>query len=67
MASCITSDIKGGYSPQVRLTVTEQSSTATTSTLAWTLEYVTHGYTASTDGAGRAWSVNIDGVSVSSG
>lgn len=67
MASCITSMWKGSVCPQVQLTVTQQSSTDTTVTLAWTLQYVTHGYTANTNGEGRSYSVVIDGSTVSSG
>lgn len=67
MASCITSMWSGSVCPQARLTVTQSSSTATTATLAWELEYVTHGYEANTNGNGRAWSVTIDGATVKSG
>lgn len=67
MASCSTEQWSTQYTPQAKLTVTESSSTDTTVTLAWTLQYVTHGYTADTNGYGRAWSVTIDGSKVDSG
>lgn len=67
MASCSTEQWSTQYTPQAKLTVTESSSTDTTVTLAWTLQYVTHGYTADTNGYGRAWSVTIDGSEVDSG
>lgn len=67
MASCITSMWSSSVCPQARLTVTQSSETNTTATLSWTLEYVTHGYTANTNGNDRAWSVTIDGSTVDSG
>ena len=67
MASCSTPQWSGDYTPQVTLTVTQQSSTDTQVVLAWTLKYVTHGYTANTNGNGRSYSVTIDGDSVKTG
>jgi uncharacterized repeat protein (TIGR02543 family) len=67
MASCSTPQWSGDYTPQVKLTVTQQSSNDTQVVLAWTLEYVTHGYTANTNGDGRSYSVTIDGDSVRTG
>ena len=68
MASCSTPQWSGDYTPQVTLTVTQQSSTDTQVVLAWTLKYVTHGgYTANTNGNGRDYSVTIDGDSVKTG
>lgn len=67
MASCSTPQWSGDYTPQVTLTVTQQSSTDTQVVLAWTLKYVTHGYTADTNGNGRDYSVTIDGDSVKTG
>lgn len=66
MASCITSQWGNNYSPQARLTVTQSSSNETTVVLSWTLEYVTHGYTAETN-VNKSWSVTIDGSVVDSG
>ena len=65
MASCITSQFGNNYCPQVRLTVTESSS-ATTSTLAWTLEYVAHGFAASTSTA-KSYTAVVAGETVASG
>lgn len=68
MASCSTAQWSGDYTPQVKLTVTQKSSTDTQVVLAWTLEYVTHGgYTANTNGIGRDYSVKIDGDTVKTG
>lgn len=67
MASCITSQFGNSYCPQARLTVSQGNETNTTIVLSWQLEYVTHGYTASTNGNGRTWSVTIDGSTVDSG
>lgn len=44
MASCTTSQFGNSTCPQLRLTVTQTSSTSTTATLTWKLEYVAHGY-----------------------
>ena len=66
MASCITPQWAGNTTPQVRLTVTTLSQTDTTATLKWTLEYVTHGYAASTSVA-KAFTVKLGGVTVSEG
>lgn len=44
MASCITAQFGNNYCPQIRLTVNQTSSTNTTATLTWILEYVAHGY-----------------------
>lgn len=67
MASCITAQWSGSVCPQARLTITESSSTDTTATLSWTLEYVAHGYEARTNGILRDWSVIINGSTVASG
>lgn len=67
MATCTTAQWSSGTTPQVRLTVTQKSETATTATLAWTLAYITHGYAANTNGVGRAYSVTINGAKVKSG
>lgn len=67
MATCTTAQWSNSTTPQVKLTVTQKSETATTATLSWTLAYVTHGYAASTNGVGRAYSVTINGAKVKSG
>lgn len=66
MASCITSTFGNSQSPQLRLTVTQESSTATTATLKWVLEYVIHGYPVSTSVA-KSYSVDIGGTTVKTG
>lgn len=66
MASCITPQWSSSTTPQVRLTVTATSSTATTTTLSWVLEYVTHGYAAQTSLA-KAYTVIFNGETVASG
>lgn len=48
MASCTTAQFGSSTCPQLRLTVTISSSTSTTATLSWKLEYVAHGYAFST-------------------
>ena len=65
MASCQTSQW-GTASPYVKLTVTEKSSTGGAYTLSWKLQYIA-AYAAQTNGAGRAYSVVIDGTTVKSG
>ena len=66
MATCQTTRWGDNYSPIVKLTVTESSSTATTVTLSYTLQYITD-YKAYTNGNGRAYSIVIDGTTVKSG
>ena len=60
MASCITQQWVS-YAPQARLTVTQQSETEAQAVLAWKLEYVAHGYAASTNNTARAYTVTING------
>lgn len=67
MASCSTPQWSTQYTPQIRLTVTQTASTATTATLTWVLEYVAHGYAASTSGVAKAYSVVIAGETEKSG
>lgn len=70
MASCITSQWGNSYSPQVRLTVTQSSSTDTTVTLKWTAEWVAHGYAASIgsrDWTGKVGSTAIGGTFAANG
>lgn len=66
MASCSTKQWSTKYTPQARLTVVLLSSTATTATYKWTLDYVTYGYAASVRKV-RDWSVTFDGVVIKSG
>lgn len=66
MASCSTKQWSTKYTPQARLTVVQSSSTATTATYTWTLEYVTYGYAASVRKV-RDWSVTFDGAVIKSG
>ena len=66
MASCITSKWGDSWSPQVKLTVNQSSSTGNTATLSWTLQYIAE-YKAYTNGSGRSYSVVIDGATVKSG
>lgn len=66
MAYCITPQWSGSTCPQVKLTVTQSSSTDTTATLSWTLQYVAHGSAAHTSVA-KSYSVVINGSTVKSG
>lgn len=67
IASCTTKEWVS-YSPNAKLTVTQSSSTDTTVTLSWTVQYITDtSDPAYTNGIGRAWSVTIDGTVVKSG
>ena len=63
MAFCITEQWSNDYTPQLKLTVTEKSTTHTTSTLSWKLEYITHGYAVNTE-SDMKYSVFINGVAV---
>lgn len=64
MASCQTTQWVD-YSPYVKLTVTQSSSTDTTATLSWTLQYIAE-YAASSSVA-KAYTVTIGGEEVKSG
>lgn len=64
MASCETSRWKAA-APQMRLTVTQGSSTSSTVDLNWTLEFI--GASPAQTGGGNAWNVSIDGSQVDSG
>ena len=66
MAYCITPQWGGSTCPQVKLTVTVGSSTATSATLDWVLEYVAHGYAANTS-VSKSYTVSIGGYEVKSG
>lgn len=65
MASCSTPQFGNSYCPQVTLTVTVDSSTATSVTYAWTLKWVTYGYYVS-GGANREVTATIAGDTVCS-
>lgn len=65
MASCITEQFGNTYCPQVRLTVTQTSSSNTSVTLTWVLEYVAHGFAFYI--GSRSYSVVINGSTVGSG
>lgn len=64
MASCTTSQWVSS-APQIRLTVVENSSTATTSTLKWTLEYIAS--SAASTSVAKSYSVVVNGSTVGSG
>ena len=67
MASCITEQWAGSTTPQVRLTVTldTAASDGDTGVLDWKLEYVAHGYAASSSSA-KPYTVKINGTTVKS-
>lgn len=64
MASCQTSQWTS-TSPYVKLTVTQSSSTDTTATLSWTLQYIAS--SAANTSTARSYSVVINGSTVKSG
>lgn len=66
MASCVTPSFGSSTSPQIELIVEETSSTGNTSTLSWHLDYVAHGYAASTSYK-KAYTAVIDGETVAEG
>lgn len=66
MASCQTPQWSTQYTPYVLLTVTESSSTATTSTLSYTLDYVVP-ISAAQTGAARPYHITINGSKVKEG
>lgn len=66
MATLTTPMFGGTKCPQAQLVVTESSSTATSSTLSWTLKWVTHGYTVQSTVA-KEYAVKINGSIVKSG
>ena len=65
MASCITSQWANG-APQVKLEVTQSSSTGSTSTLSWKLYYIAS-YAASAAAADRDYTITINGKTVKTG
>lgn len=66
MATIKTAQFGGSTCPQAQLEVTISSQTATSATLAWTLKWVTHGYTVSSS-ASKDYSVKINGATVKTG
>ena len=64
MASCQTSQW-GNSSPYVKLTVTQSSSTETTATLSWTLQYIAS--SAASTSVAKAYTVKIAGATVKEG
>ncbi len=66
MATLTTPMFGGTKCPQAQLVVTESSSTATSSTLSWTLKWVTHGYTVQSTVA-KEYTVKINGSTVKTG
>ena len=66
VATISTPQFGSSTCPQAQLIVTESSSTATTSTLSWTLKWVTHGYTVNSS-LNKDYTVKIDGKTVKTG
>lgn len=66
MATLTTAQFGSSTCPQAQLVVTESSSTATTSTLSWTLKWVTHGYTVNSS-LNKEYSIKINGSVVKTG
>lgn len=66
MASCITPSFGSSTSPQVKMTVELSSSTGNTATYTWYLDYVAHGYAASTKYK-KAYTATLDGETVAEG
>lgn len=66
MATLTTAQFGSKSCPQVQLVVTESSSTATTSTLSWTLKWVTHGHTVNSS-LNKEYTVKINGSVVKTG
>ena len=64
MASCQTSQW-GNSSPYVKLTVTQSSSTETTATLSWTLQYIAS--SAASTSVAKSYTVKIAGATVKEG
>lgn len=67
MADFYTNQKGNTYCPQMRLSVSVSKNTGNTATLSWHLDYVAHGYAASTGSVGKAYSAVIDGRTVASG
>lgn len=67
MAVISTPQWSNTSTPQLRLTVNESGSTGNIAKLAWKLEYVAHGYAASTGTVKKSYSAVINGATVVSG
>lgn len=67
MAVISTPQWSNTSTPQIRLTVNESGSTGNIAKLAWKLEYVAHGYAASTGTVKKSYSAVINGGIVASG
>ena len=67
MAAISTPQWSNTSTPQLRLTVTENGSTGNIAKLDWKLEYVAHGYAASTGSVKKSYSAVINGDTVASG
>lgn len=67
MATISTPQWSNTSTPQLRLTVTENGSTGNIAKLDWKLEYVAHGYAASTGSVKKSYSAVINGATVASG
>lgn len=67
MAVISTPQWSNTSTPQIRLTVNESGSTGNIAKLAWKLEYVAHGYAASTGTVKKSYSAVINGATVASG
>lgn len=66
MATLTTAQFGSNTCPQAQLVVTESSSTAPTSTLTWTLKWVTHGYTVNSS-LNKEYTIKINGSVVKTG
>lgn len=67
MAVISTPQWSNTTTPQLRLTVNENGSTGNIAKLDWKLEYVAHGYAASTGTVKKSYSAVINGATVASG
>lgn len=67
MAVISTPQWSNTTTPQLRLTINESGSTGNIAKLAWKLEYVAHGYAASTGTVKKTYSAVINGGTVASG
>ena len=67
MAVISTPQWSNTTTPQLKLTVNENGSTGNIAKLDWKLEYVAHGYAASTGTVKKSYSAVINGATVASG
>lgn len=63
--SCITAQFGNTYCPQLRLTITSGTDTATSTSFSWKLEYVAHGY--AFYASAKAVTATFDGATLYSG